>query len=266
MEQLLQFGLSKCVCSSIKFLGYFALFGSGLFVFCHFCASTRTESGSANAGSVSESRSIPRWSISYYICTYWYILIHIVHCNTCTIHQDYIWTNAAHMLSTLRHAENNLPTFWTTWCSQCGIVSKYIVYNYKKGSGLCIYIYIYIFHVYLHLPHNSTICEYTIHGSYGYSKTSFYIHFLNYSIFHIETFPLATEVKVANRVWCLPPGMGVVPEVQSIFKSCIEMDGLCLRRDPGSPSENGFVEPQFYAFWRWLDTRFSENMTGCLGN
>ena len=62
-------------------------------------------------------------------------------------------------------------------------------------------------------------------------------------------FPLATEVKVANRIWCLPPGLGVVPEVQTIFKRCIEMDGLCLRRDPITETENGFVEPKYYAVW-----------------
>ena len=27
--------------------------------------------------------------------------------------------------------------------------------------------------------------------------------------------------------------------------------------DPGSPSENGSMEPKYFAFWRWLDTRSS---------
>ena len=100
------------------------------------------------------------------------IYVHIdTYCTlyTCTIHQDYMWTNAAHMLSTRRHAQNNLPTFWTTWCSEYGFVWNYTVIT-KKGSWLY-----YLFHVYLHLPYKSTICEYTIHGSYGYSKTSIYI-------------------------------------------------------------------------------------------
>ena len=29
---------------------------------------------------------------------------------------------------------------------------------------------------------------------------------------------------------------------------------LYIPRDPGSPSENGFMEPKYYAFRMWLDT------------
>ena len=68
------------------------------------------------------------------------IYVHInTYCTlyTCTIHQDYMWTNAAHMLSTRRHAQNILPTFWTTWCSEYGIVWNYTVIT-KKGSWLSI--------------------------------------------------------------------------------------------------------------------------------
>ena len=32
-----------------------------------------------------------------------------------------------------------------------------------------------------------------------------------------------------------------------------------IPRDPGSPSENGSMEPKYYAFWRWLDTPCSSS-------
>ena len=39
-----------------------------------------------------------------------------------------------------------------------------------------------------------------------------------------------------------------------------------LPRDPGSPSQNGFMEPKYYAFWRWFNTPCSsaENDDWCL--
>ena len=42
---------------------------------------------------------------------------------------------------------------------------------------------------------------------------------------------------------------------------------MSFPRDPGSPSVNGFMEPKYYAFRRWLDIlcSSSETMTGFLG-
>ena len=35
-----------------------------------------------------------------------------------------------------------------------------------------------------------------------------------------------------------------------IFKSHLFCWETIIPRDPGSPSENGFMEPKYYAFWR----------------
>ena len=145
------------------------------------------------------------------ICTYCTLY-------TCTIHPDYVimWTNAAHMLSTLRHAEINLPTYWTAWCSQYGIVSNYTVTTKKALDYIpCLPTFtIQINHMWIY--HFSRILWVLL--------TNIYITFIllrilyrnispaaNWGLFLGEIFQPSTEVKVANRVWCLPPGLGVVP-------------------------------------------------------
>ena len=43
--------------------------------------------------------------------------------------------------------------------------------------------------------------------------------------------------------------------------------GFCFPRDPGSPSENGFMEPKHLAFWKWSYTpcSSSDKLIGSLG-
>ena len=48
----------------------------------------------------------------------------------------------------------------------------------------------------------------------------------------------------------------------------IPRDPMAIPRDPITETENGFMEPKYYAFRRWLDIpcSSSENINGCLGN
>ena len=168
------------------------------------------------------------------------------------------------MLSTLRHAENNLPTFWTTWCSQCGIVSSYAVIT-KKALD-----YIYIFHVYLHLPYKSTICIHMwiyhtrilwllVTGIYIDTFILQYLSYRNISPSLLRS-KLQTEFGVYHLAWVW------YLKFKQFLKDALRWMAFASGGIQSPKLRMVLWNLNTMRFGRWLDTRFSENMTGCLGN
>ena len=54
-------------------------------------------------------------------------------------------------------------------------------------------------------------------------------------------------------------GSGALPKVSSLRPKPRRLHEFYFPRDPGSPSENGFMEPKYLAFRRWLYTPCSSS-------